>query len=123
MPVISVSDLERLIMASTFQKAPFNATRQQPRRLPVVAALALDWIMCNKLSMTVSVAEARARFSELIRLAESGEVVEITRYNGQPTVKLVAANPTGPVPLPKGCVPGTDWAELDRPLDEWQEER
>jgi prevent-host-death family protein len=43
---------------------------------------------------TVSVHEAKARLSELLALAETGQVVEITRH-GKPIARLVAASPLG----------------------------
>lgn len=73
------------------------------------------------LPMTVSVAECRDRLSELMRLVESGETVEIARYNGAPTVRLVPVNPPRPIPLETGA-PGTDWSEVDKPLEEASEE-
>ena len=39
---------------------------------------------------TVSAAEAKTHFAESLRLAESGEVVEITRY-GKPVAAIVGA--------------------------------
>jgi prevent-host-death family protein len=49
--------------------------------------------------MTVSVAQAKARFSELLQAAEAGEPVIITRH-GRPVVQLrPAAAPKPPLPL------------------------
>lgn len=41
--------------------------------------------------MQIAIAEAKAQFAELIRRAEAGEEIELTRY-GRPVAKLVAAN-------------------------------
>ena len=40
--------------------------------------------------MEIAIAEAKAQFAELIRRAEAGEAVEITRY-GRPVARIVAA--------------------------------
>ena len=40
--------------------------------------------------MQVAIAEAKAQFAELIRRAEAGEAIELTRY-GRPVAKIVAA--------------------------------
>lgn len=40
--------------------------------------------------MQIAIAEAKAQFAELIRRAEAGEEIELTRY-GRPVAKLVAA--------------------------------
>lgn len=40
--------------------------------------------------MKIAVADAKAQFAELIRRAEAGEAIELTRY-GKPVAKLVAA--------------------------------
>jgi prevent-host-death family protein len=42
--------------------------------------------------MEVSIAEAKARFAELVRRAEDGDEVVVTRH-GHPAAKLSAANP------------------------------
>lgn len=45
--------------------------------------------------MQIAVAEAKAQFAELIRRAEAGEAIELTRY-GRPVARLVAAErPSG----------------------------
>lgn len=41
--------------------------------------------------MQIAIAEAKARFAELIRRAEAGEAIELTRY-GCPVARIVAAN-------------------------------
>ncbi|MEM9247676.1 MAG: type II toxin-antitoxin system prevent-host-death family antitoxin [Pseudomonadota bacterium] len=40
--------------------------------------------------MKIAIAEAKAQFAELIRRAESGEAIELTRY-GRPVARIVAA--------------------------------
>jgi prevent-host-death family protein len=40
--------------------------------------------------MQVAIADAKAQFAELIRRAEAGEAIELTRY-GRPVARLVAA--------------------------------
>jgi prevent-host-death family protein len=42
--------------------------------------------------MNLSVTDAKARLTELVRRAESGEEVVLTRH-GHPTVKLIAVSP------------------------------
>ena len=41
--------------------------------------------------MTISIAEAKARFSELVRRAEGGEEIIVTRH-GKMVARLVPAN-------------------------------
>lgn len=41
--------------------------------------------------MQIAIAEAKAQFAELIRRAEAGEAIELTRY-GRPVACIVAAN-------------------------------
>lgn len=41
--------------------------------------------------MKIAIAEAKAQFAELIRRAEAGEPVELTRY-GKPVAQIVAVN-------------------------------
>ena len=40
--------------------------------------------------MQVAIAEAKAQFAELIRRAEAGEVIEVTRY-GRPVARITMA--------------------------------
>jgi prevent-host-death family protein len=40
--------------------------------------------------MQIAIAEAKAQFAELIRRAEAGEQIELTRY-GRPVARIVAA--------------------------------
>ena len=48
--------------------------------------------------MRIAVAEAKAQFADLLRRAEAGEEVEITRY-GRPVARLVGAGPGPRKPL------------------------
>lgn len=40
--------------------------------------------------MQIAIAEAKAQFAELIRRAEAGEAIELTRY-GRPVARIVGA--------------------------------
>ncbi|MEL7305648.1 MAG: type II toxin-antitoxin system prevent-host-death family antitoxin [Myxococcota bacterium] len=40
--------------------------------------------------MRIAIAEAKAQFAELVRRAEAGEAIELTRY-GRPVARIVAA--------------------------------
>ena len=48
--------------------------------------------------MQIAIAEAKARFAELIRRAEAGETIELTRY-GRPVARIVAAERAPSRPL------------------------
>lgn len=48
--------------------------------------------------MRIAIAEAKAQFSELLRRAEAGEEIELTRY-GRPVARLIAAGPAPRRPL------------------------
>lgn len=48
--------------------------------------------------MQIAIAEAKAQFAELIRRAEAGEAIELTRY-GRPVAKIVAAEQSVGRPL------------------------
>lgn len=41
--------------------------------------------------MKIAIAKAKAQFAELIRRAEAGEAIELTRY-GRPVARIVAAH-------------------------------
>ncbi len=41
--------------------------------------------------MQIAIAEAKAQFAELIRRAEAGEAIELTRY-GRPVARIVGAD-------------------------------
>lgn len=48
--------------------------------------------------MQIAIAEAKAQFAELIRRAEAGEAIVLTRY-GRPVARIVAAEGPGKRPL------------------------
>ena len=48
--------------------------------------------------MQIAIAEAKAHFAELIRRAEAGEAIELTRY-GRPVARIVAAECAPAQPL------------------------
>lgn len=48
--------------------------------------------------MQIAIAEAKARFADLIRRAEAGESVTLTRH-GRPVAQIVAADPPPAIPL------------------------
>lgn len=65
--------------------------------------------------MQIAVGEAKAQFAELIRRAEAGEAIELTRY-GRPVARLVAAERpvTGPlIGAMAGVFVVPDMAEAD----------
>lgn len=53
--------------------------------------------------MQIAIAEAKARFADLIRRAEAGEEIELTRY-GRPVARLTAS--TGRTNSLIGCARG-----------------
>ncbi len=77
--------------------------------------------------MKIAIAEAKAQFAELIRRAEAGEEVELTRY-GRPVARIVGPRPQKKIAL-YGCMkgrihiaddfdemPAEFWASLSVPL-------
>ena len=71
--------------------------------------------------MKIAIAEAKAQFAELIRRAEAGEAIELTRY-GRPVARIVAAErpaKTGLIGAMKGqfTVPD-DIADGDAEIEE-----
>jgi prevent-host-death family protein len=52
----------------------------------------MTYILVRKMGcvMQIAIAEAKAQFAELIRRAEAGESIELTRY-GRPVARIVAA--------------------------------
>lgn len=48
--------------------------------------------------MQIAIAEAKALFAELVRRAEAGEAIELTRY-GRPVARLVAVEGPAQTPL------------------------
>ena len=78
--------------------------------------------------MKIAIAEAKARFAALIRRAEAGEDVELTRY-GRPVARIVGLKPQKKIPL-FGCMkgrihiaddfdemPAEFWASLSAPVE------
>ena len=78
--------------------------------------------------MQIAIAEAKAQFAELIRRAEAGEEIELTRY-GRPVARIVAPKPVRRISL-IGCMKGQIhiaadfdampvdfWASLSAPID------
>jgi prevent-host-death family protein len=78
--------------------------------------------------MKIAIAEAKAQFAELIRRAEAGEEVELTRY-GRPVARIVGPKPQKKIPL-IGCMkgqihiaddfdemPAEFWASLSAPIE------
>lgn len=51
--------------------------------------------------MKIAIAEAKARLADLVRRAEAGEGIGLTRY-GRPVARIVGPARTRPVPL-IGC--------------------
>lgn len=71
--------------------------------------------------MNISVAEAKAKFSELIKRAEAGEEILVTRHG-----KVVArvGPPAAEAVLPRiGALKGKIWIsdDFDEPLEEFKE--
>lgn len=77
--------------------------------------------------MQIAIAEAKARFADLIRRAEAGEEIELTRY-GRPVARIVAPGPVRRIAL-IGCMkgkihiaddfdemPAEFWAALSAPI-------
>lgn len=75
---------------TTYSMSWRNSDQPTFRPLPFASAIFLAILM---IVMDVSVADARNRLSELLRLAEAGENVLITR-NGKPVARLVPVPPT-----------------------------
>lgn len=71
--------------------------------------------------MRVSAAEAKASFADLLRRAEAGEEIEVTRY-GKPVARLVAAAPVKRRSM-FGAMRGQIWIApgFDDPLPEFEE--
>ncbi|CTQ48075.1 type II toxin-antitoxin system Phd/YefM family antitoxin [Jannaschia donghaensis] len=61
----------------------------------------------------VPVAEAKKTFADLIRRAEAGEEIELTRY-GRPVARLVATKP-----VPKRSIVGLMVGKGVSPADPW----
>lgn len=61
--------------------------------------------------MQISIAEAKAHLAELIRRAEAGEEIELTRY-GRAVARIIGPKPSGGSNL-LGCMKGRFEAPLD----------
>lgn len=71
---------------------------------------------------TLSVHEAKARFSEILRLVEAGETVIVTRHNNA----VAEIRPLNPIPIKLGAfagefeIPETAFAPLTKDeMKEW----
>lgn len=53
--------------------------------------------------MNIPITEAKAQLTELVRRAESGELVVLTRH-GKPAVRLVPAGPEAPRKLDRALI-------------------
>jgi len=62
-------------------------------------------------SLKIAIAEAKARFAEIIRRAEAGEEIELTRY-GRAVARVVGPKPEKRQAL-VGCMKGRFEAPLD----------
>ena len=72
--------------------------------------------------MNISVAEAKAKFSELIERVEAGEEIVVTR-DGKAVARVMPPEPAQQ-PLPRiGALKGKIWIadDFDAPLDEFKE--
>lgn len=69
-----------------------------------------------------SVADAKAKFSELLMRAEAGERLTITRH-GRPIVEIVASSEAKPKPKLRGAWKGKIWIapDFDELGPEWDE--
>lgn len=61
--------------------------------------------------MKIAIAEAKAQFAEIIRRAEAGEEIELTRY-GRAVARIVGPRPERRQPL-VGCMAGRFAAPAD----------
>jgi len=70
-----------------------------------------------------NIAEAKARFSELVRKALSGEEVVVARDN-KPLIRLVPLTASGSARTP-GSAKGEIWMapDFDEPLDDFSDHR
>jgi antitoxin (DNA-binding transcriptional repressor) of toxin-antitoxin stability system len=76
----------------------------------------------EKKKATVSLADAKARFSEMVKRAEAGEEITITRH-GLPVVELKAAPSDPERPSILGMFEGKIWIadDFDELGPEWDE--
>lgn len=72
--------------------------------------------------VTFSVAEAKAKFSELLSRAEAGERLTITRH-GRPIVEIAATGEAKPKKKLRGAMKGEIWIapDFDELGPEWDE--
>jgi prevent-host-death family protein len=73
------------------------------------------------MSLTVNMSQAKAEFSRLVKLAEAGEDIVITR-NGKPVVRLTRIKAAKPK-LPWGALHGKIMMaeDFDAPLEEFKD--
>ena len=74
--------------------------------------------------MKVSVGEAQSQLKELIELAQTGLEIVLTRADGQPVARLIAAGPREKEPRQPGTLKGTVLymaPDFDAPLEEFKE--
>lgn len=71
--------------------------------------------------MEISVAEAKSRFSELLKRAEVGETIVITRH-GKPVARIEAAQRASKLPR-IGAFKGEIWMsdDFDEPLEDFKD--
>jgi len=71
--------------------------------------------------MQVTVSEAKAHFAELLKAAEAGEVIVVTRH-GKPVARIEAVNKAAHLPR-VGALKGQIWLadDFDEPLDIFNE--
>lgn len=72
--------------------------------------------------MNVSIAEAKAKFSELIRRAEAGEEILVTRH-GKIVARVLPPEAKVRKPPLLGALKGQIWTtdDFDEPLEEFRE--
>ncbi len=72
--------------------------------------------------MNISIAEAKAKFSELIKRAEAGEEILVTRH-GKVVARVVPPETEARKPPLFGALKGQIWIadDFDEPLEEFQE--
>ena len=72
--------------------------------------------------MKISIAEAKAKFSELIKRAEAGEEILVTRH-GKVVARMVPPDREARKPPLLGALKGQIWIadDFDEPLEEFQE--
>jgi prevent-host-death family protein len=72
--------------------------------------------------MNVSVAEAKAKFSELLKRAEAGEEIVVTRH-GKPVATIAGRTDIEPKKKLRGAMKGKIWIapDFDELGPEWDE--